>query len=435
MKDSVAIHRLPGAAAWPRITAAVSSEVALARVALAAVALHVADDNLLQPNPGTSAGDHLVAGVLPLALLAAAGVFYGRLRAGVRATIALVVGILGVLGAIEAVYYTKEVGPSGDDYSGLLSIPAAFLLIGLGLVTLWKSRRRDDRLWWRYGRRLAVTAAAALTAFVAGQAVGVSYVVTHVARAYVPTANLGTAYENVEFKTPDGLRLKGWYIPSRNGAAVISFAGRADTQLRAKMLARHGYGVLLFDRRGEGESEGDPNLFGWQGERDVHGAVTFLQRRPDVDPQRIGAIGLSVGGEMLIEAAAESTALKAIISEGASGRSVRDTLANPETRWPNVIGMGVATVATALFTDNTPPATLESLVPKIGKRSVFFIYGERGQPEEKPANTNFYALARGPKELWEVPGADHMNGAQAQPREYERRIVAFFDRALLRGAP
>ena len=95
--------------------------------------------------------------------------------------------------------------------------------------------------------------------------------------------------------------------------------------------------------------------------------------------------------------------------------------------------MGVATAATALFTDNLPPASLRSLVPKIDG-AVFFIYGERGQPAEEPANTKFYELARGPKEIWEVPGAEHMNGAQAQPREYERRIVAFFDRALLKGA-
>ena len=32
------------------------------------------------------------------------------------------------------------------------------------------------------------------------------------------------------------------------------------------MLVRHGYGVLLFDRRGEGESNGDPNEFGWAAE-------------------------------------------------------------------------------------------------------------------------------------------------------------------------
>ena len=125
----------------------------------------------------------------------------------------------------------------------------------------------------------------------------------------------------------------------------------------AKLLARHGYGVLLFDRRGEGESEGDPNLFGWQGERDIHAAVAFLQGRPDVDPERIGGIGLSVGGEMMIEAAAESTALKAIVSEGASGRSVRDELARPGGTWQEIVGNGVATAATAIFTDNLPPAT------------------------------------------------------------------------------
>jgi MYXO-CTERM domain-containing protein len=434
MSHSAATRPLPRAVPWPRIGAALRSEVGLARLAFALVALHVADDNLLQPNAGTSAADHLFAGFVPLALLALAAWFYPRLRAGARASVALVVGFMAILGATEAVYYTRAAGPSGDDYSGLLSIPAAFLLLGLGAVTLWRSRRRDDALWWRYGRRMLLTAGTALALFVIAQPVALSYIVTHAGKAQVPAANLGAPHENVEFTTSDGLRLKGWYVPSRNGAAVIAFAGRRDTQLRARMLVRHGYGVLLFDRRGEGESEGDPNLFGWQGERDVHGAVAFLQHRSDVDPQRIGAIGLSVGGEMLIEAAAESPALKAIVTEGASFRSVRDTLVNPERKWDSVIIMGIATAATALFTDNLPPATLRSLVPKIGNRSVFFIYGEKGQPEEKPANTGFYELARGPKEIWEVPDAEHMNGAQAHPKEYERRIVAFFDRALLKPA-
>ena len=73
------------------------------------------------------------------------------------------------------------------------------------------------------------------------------------------------------------------------------------------MLVEHGYGVLLFDRRGEGASDGDPNLFGWGGARDIHAAVDFLEDRPDVDPARIGGLGLSVGGEMLLQAAAENS--------------------------------------------------------------------------------------------------------------------------------
>ena len=79
-------------------------------------------------------------------------------------------------------------------------------------------------------------------------------------------------------------------------------------------------------RRGSG-AEGVPNVFGWKGERDVRAAVEFLRNRPDVDPERIGGIGLSVGGEMMIEAAAESDGLAAVVSDGAGIRSIRESLA------------------------------------------------------------------------------------------------------------
>ena len=401
----------------------------LVQLVTGVVALHVADDNFLQPNPGTTAADHLASGLIPLALLAAGAVAYGRLRAGARAAVALLLGFLGVLVSIEAMYYTRAEGASGDDYSGLLSLPAGFLLLGLGAFTLWTSRTTGDPLWRRYGRRVLIAAGVAVCGMTLLLPVGISYVVTHTLRAEVPAARLGVAHEDVAFTTSDGLRLKGWYIPSRNGAAVISFPGRSDSQTRARFLARRGYGVLLFDRRGEGESEGDPNIFGWQGDLDVHAAVRFLQSRPDVDPERIGGIGLSVGGEILIEAAAESSALKGIVSEGASSRSLRDDLANGGSTL-ELVSQGAITLATAVFTGNLPPRSLESLVPKIAPRSVFFVYGEHGQPMEERANSLLYAAARGPRQIWEVPGSGHMGGTEAQPREYERRIVAFFDRAL-----
>jgi MYXO-CTERM domain-containing protein len=365
---------------------------------------------------------------VPLAFLGLAAVFYPGLRAGARATIALLGGFFGVLAGTEAAHYTREVGPSGDDYTGLLSILAGLLLLGLGGFTLWRSRRTDDRLWWRYLRRLLLLAGAFVAVIAVLLPFTISYVVTHAGRAKVPTADLGAPYEDVEFTTADGLRLKGWYIPSRNGAAVISFPGRASSQKRAKLLAPHGYGVLLFDRRGEAESEGDPNTFGWQGERDIHAAVAFLQRQAHVDPEKIGGIGLSVGGEMMIEAAAESKALKAIVSEGASSRSVRDEIANG-SGWPELIGNSVATTGTAVFTNNLPPRTLKSLVPQISG-ATFFVYGERGQPAEEPANRAFYEAAREPKQIWEVPGSGHIGGTEAQPAEYERRITEFFDRQL-----
>src|SRR5215204_6518389 len=104
-----------------RLPHAIHQERALFLLTCGAIGLHVADDNFLQPEPGMSAGDHLVSGLVPLALVAGAALAYGRVRAGARATLALLVGYFGVVVGTEALYYTFAVGPSGDDYTGLLS--------------------------------------------------------------------------------------------------------------------------------------------------------------------------------------------------------------------------------------------------------------------------------------------------------------------------
>jgi fermentation-respiration switch protein FrsA (DUF1100 family) len=416
-------------------TASRVSESLQARVAHGLVALHVADDNFLQPNPGTSAADHLVSGLVPLAVLVLAAWAYPRLRAGARATTALVLGLFGIVAGIEAVHYaTTDAGVSGDDYTGFLSLAAGIVLLGVGFATLWRSRRRDDAPRRRYLRRFLITLGAVAVVYVLIAPFYTAYVLTHTARGFVPEPNLGAAHEDVSFTTSDGLELRGWYIPSKNGAAVIAFAGRKGTQRPARMLARHGYGVLLFDRRGEGESEGDPNIFGWGGARDVQAAVTFLEGRQDVEPGRIGGIGLSVGGEMMLEAAAESDGLNAVVSDGAGIRSLRETLAIPETRLRLETSLlhAVVTPGVALFSNTSPPPSLEDLSGRISS-PVFFIYADPGSGGEAELTQSYYDAAREPKEIWLVPGAGHTDGIEARPEEYERRVVGFFDDALLRG--
>ncbi len=407
--------------------------IAVARVALGVIALHVADDNFLQPQPGTSASDHLVSGLVPLAVIGLAAWGYPRLRAGLQAVVALFFGIFGIVTGIEAGYYTTKGGPTGDDFTGLLAIPAGIVLIGFGFVTLWSSRKSGGSRTWRYIRRILLAGGGIAVLYFLIAPLSVSYVFTHVARGFVPTPELGTAYEEVSFTTSDGLELEGWYIPSKNRAAVIAFPGRSGPQRPARMLARHGYGVLLFDRRGEGESEGDPNVFGWKGERDIRAAIAFLRSRTDVDPDRIGAIGLSVGGEMLIEAGAESDRPAAIVSDGAGIRSIREALVVPGTRkmLEATIVHTIVTPAVALFSNDLPPVSLEDLAGRIAPTPVFFIYAVPGQGGEAELTETFYEAAREPKQIWLVPGAGHTGGIEAQPKEYERRVVGFFDDALL----
>ncbi|HET6623746.1 MAG TPA: alpha/beta fold hydrolase [Gaiellaceae bacterium] len=371
-----------------------------------------------------------MSGLVPIAILFLAAWAYPRLRPGLRASLALVLGLFGVVAGIEGAYYTAKGGPSDDDFTGWLSLGAGVLLVGIGATILWRSRRRDGGRARRYARRVLVGVGALAALFFVLVPVYLSYTFTHVARGFVPAPDLGAAHENVSFTTEDGLRLEGWYVPSRNRAAVVAFPGRRGPQRQTRMLVRHGYGVLLFDRRGEGESDGDPNIFGWEGERDVHAAVEFLRNRPDVDPERIGGIGLSVGGEMIIEAAAESDGLRAVVSEGAGIRSLREAVLLEGTSRVEAVQFAFFTLGTALFANDLPPPSLEDLVGRISPRPLFLVYARHGQGGEE-LNPVFYDAAREPKEIWEISTGSHTGGIEAEPEEYERRVVGFFDRALL----
>ena len=404
------------------------------RVALACAAIAVVDDAFVHPEPGTGAGDHLASGIVPVAVAVVLALAYPRMRPGLRAGAALVCGILALTAGIADGFRHVVVDrPAGDDLTGMLAGVAGVALAALALLTLWRTRRHDERPLRRYVRRTLVGFAAGVLGVFLVLPAAIAIVATHRAREPVVAAGLGRSYDRVSFMTSDGLRLAGWYVPSRNRAAVIVSPGRTGPIAHARMLARHGYGVLLFDRRGEGESDGDFNAYGWGGDADLKAAVTFLGRRADVDPERIGGLGLSVGGEMLLETAAEDRRLRAVAAEGASVRSVAEEWHQPGVgalRKP-FTPMVAQTLGVSILADRRPPPDLLDLVGRIEPRAVLLIRGLDGQPSEV-LNRTFYEAAGAPKTLWEVPGARHTEALSARPREYERRVVGFFDRALLR---
>jgi uncharacterized protein len=408
------------------------SETRWFRAAMAIITVAVIDDAFLHPEPGASAGDHLAGGLVPVALAVLLGVVYPRLRPGFRGVSALVCGVLAVTASIVDGYREVAIdGPAGDDLAVMLGGLAGTTLVVLGAGIIWRTRRLDERLTRRYARRAALGFAAAVLGFLVVFPAAFAIVATHRARERVQAVELGRRYERVSFTTADGLRLAGWYVPSRNGAAVIAFPGRDGPVPHARMLARNGYGVLLFDRRGEGESDGDFNAFGWGGDADVKAAVSYLASREDVDPRRIGGLGLSVGGELMLEAAAEDPRLRAVVSEGAGVRSLAEQWDEPgisaaQKPFSNWV---VQTAALAVLAGQDPPPGLTSIVGDVSPRPLLLIRGLDGQAQEA-LNRVYYDAAHAPKALWEVPGARHTAALAAQPEEYERRVIDFFDRAL-----
>ena len=407
-------------------------DVAVFRAALAVVALAVADDAFIHPEPGVTAGDHLASGLVPLVGTALLIAIAPRLCTVVRGWLAIFAGALAITGgATDGVRHIAVDRVSGDDVTAVLAGVAGIVLVALGVATLWRTRRTTGSLGRRLGRRtLGGVAVLALTVLVV-LPTGIAILATHKARSPVEAVALGSPYRQAQLFTSDGFRLRAWYVPSRNGAAVIAFPGRSQPVPHAQMLVRHGYGVLLLDRRGEGASEGDYSAFGWTGERDLRAALTFLRRQPEVDPARIGGLGLSVGGELLLQTAAHTRTLRAVVSEGAGQRSLAEHLDNPEVgraqRW--VTGMLAQTAAVAVLSNSTPPDSLADLMPRITPRPVLLIEAVNGNPDE--ILNEVYADRGGPStELWKTAAGGHTGALAAAPAEYEQRVAGFFDRAL-----
>jgi uncharacterized protein len=404
------------------------NESLLFAAAAAVVAAHAAVDSFVAPEPGTGPGDHLARGLVTLALLGLAIAAYPRLRPGARAAVAATLGALALEGAVLAVRDAQTAGARGEDWTGFLLGPVGGVLLALAVGLVLRSRK-PGRLRWP--RRAGLSALTVVGAYLLVVPVAMAILATHRPRTVARPAQLGRQYEEVTVRSSDGLRLAGWYVPSRNGAAVISYPTREGKLPQARMLVRHGYGVLLLDARGYDGSQGDPNLFGWDDAKDIDAAVAWLQEQPDVEGRRIGGIGFSVGGEMMLQAAAANTGLRAVISEGAGFRSVREeVLRGPRGWFTSLPEQTVQSTALAVMSGTAPPPSLKSLVPRIAPRHVFFIYAGHGAGGEE-YNSDYYRAAHAPKALWEIPEAHHVGGFEARPHQYEQRVIGFFDGALL----
>jgi predicted acyl esterase len=229
----------------------------------------------------------------------------------------------------------------------------------------------------------------------------------------------------VEFRASDGVRLSGWYRAPRNGATILlAHGGGSDRQgsvRHARMLVRHGYGVLLYDARGKGESDGNQSSYGWGWTHDVAGALEFLERRPETGS--IGALGISSGADALVEAAPDHPEIAALVTDGLAAGSFED--------WHRVRGTEIGTVpgwvmfkTIEVLSGSAPGAALEDRVARI--RTPLLMVSA---PEEQEF-VRVYARASGDRaEHWRT-GAGHTAGLREHPEEYERRVVGFLDRAL-----
>lgn len=244
----------------------------------------------------------------------------------------------------------------------------------------------------------------------------------------------GAAYEDVTLMTADGVQLSGWYIPSQNGAAIILLHGyggdRTGSLTNAEMLHRHGFGILLYDQRASGESQGETLSWGWRDVADVESALDFLRSRPDVTVPQYGIMGCSTGAEIAVGAGAQFEEIGAVVADGLLYTSIRDTL--PPHDFKDWLGWPVYPLFITFMewrSGASAPLSLTEAVAQIAPRPLLLIAAEKDGYEQWRSE-GYYRAAAQPKEYWVVEGAAHCGGPAAQPEAYEARIVSFFGQAL-----
>jgi dipeptidyl aminopeptidase/acylaminoacyl peptidase len=135
--------------------------------------------------------------------------------------------------------------------------------------------------------------------------------------------SLGIPFTDVRFPTVNGRMLHGWWIPcdetKRPALVLVHGWGRnAERMLPYVAILRPmGYHLLAFDARHHGASDRDGHASMKKFSEDIRAALDFLVCRPEADSDRVGVLGLSVGGSAAIHAAAHDTRLRAVVTVGA----------------------------------------------------------------------------------------------------------------------
>ena len=293
------------------------------------------------------------------------------------------------------------------------------------------------------GRRLPLVIAGVVIALI-GTAVVVSVVSPAVAVTNVPPsaitatpADLDLGYDSITLTTSDGVELAAWYLPGSNGAGVVVRHGagstRSDVLDRAAVLADAGYGVLLVDARGHGDSGGTAMDFGWYGDLDITAAVDFLAARPEIDDDRIGVVGFSMGGEEAIGAASADDRIRAVVAEGATARRATDKRwLSDAYGWRGRIQEQLEQmqdVVTDYLSEASPPTPLHEAVSS-ATETRFLLITAGAVADERHAAAFIAHDARDRVAIWTVDDAGHTDGYDTAPDDWQRRVIGFLDETL-----
>ncbi len=247
----------------------------------------------------------------------------------------------------------------------------------------------------------------------------------------------GATREDFEVHAPDGALLRGWKVLPRNpnGSWVLLFHGVADNRVGvvgpSEFLLRAGYSVVMMDARAHGASGGPIATYGWLERNDTHTIVDALESSEH--PRHLFALGESMGAGIVLQSAAVDPRIEAVVAEAPFANLREASYDYAGLRKYPWLGKTLFAPGTwtLLYRDEKLagfPVAEVSPVNAVAARAfpVLLICDEKDDALPCRHAEMIYAAARGPKQLWIVPGAFHTAALGFQPEEFRRRVLAFF---------
>jgi alpha-beta hydrolase superfamily lysophospholipase len=247
----------------------------------------------------------------------------------------------------------------------------------------------------------------------------------------------GATRQDFEVRAPDGELLRGWKVRPKNpnGSWVLLFHGVADNRVgvvgQSEFLLRAGYGVVMMDARAHGASGGPIATYGWLERNDTRSIVDALESSEH--PQHLFALGESMGAGIVLQSASVEPRIEAVVAEAPFANLREASYDYAGLRKYPWLGKTLFAPGTwtLLYRDEKLsglPVAEVSPMKAVATRAfpVLLICDEKDDALPCRHAEMIYAAARGPKQLWIVPGAFHTAALGFQPEEFRRRVLGLF---------
>ena len=237
-------------------------------------------------------------------------------------------------------------------------------------------------------------------------------------------------FQDVELITEDHVKLSAWYTPPKNGAVILVAHGYGDKRSEDfyALFATHGYGVIAWDFRAHGKSEGEFSSLGYYEMLDAKAALDFVLAQPGVE--HVGAWGGSMGAVTMIRATAHYPEIEALVADSPYA-TLKDEM---DLRVPFPIMRSLI----RFFAERESGVTLDLVRPvddiaRISPRPVFIIQGMADGMVPLDSAQRLYDAAGEPRHAsrWVENDVPHLNMYAYYKTRYTKRVIKFFDEYLL----